>query len=97
MAEVEDTVATTVTRSEVKEEYKKFIGRKVFFISFFILLTILLCGISISLGPLKFSVLEVYATILDKFFPNFFDVPELAPIVVWNISCLLYTSPSPRD
>jgi len=85
MAEVEDTVATTVTRSEVKEEYKKFIGRKVFFISFFILLTIFLCGISISLGPLKFSVLEVYATILDKFFPNFFDVPELAPIVVWNI------------
>jgi len=83
MAEVEG--AATVTRRKVKEEYKKFIGRKVFFISFFILLTILLCGISISLGPLKFSVLEVYATILDKFFPNFFDVPELAPIVVWNI------------
>jgi len=83
MAEVEG--AATVTRRKVIEEYKKFIGRKVFFISFFILLTILLCGISISLGPLKFSVLEVYATILDKFFPNFFDVPELAPIVVWNI------------
>jgi len=83
MAEVEG--AATVTRRKVKEEYKKFIGRKVFFISFFILLTILLCGISISLGPLKFSVLDVYATILDKFFPNFFDVPELAPIVVWNI------------
>ncbi len=75
----------TVTRSEVKKEYKKFIGRKIFFISFFILLTILLCGISVSLGPLKFSVLEVYATILDRFIPNFFDVPELAPIVVWNI------------
>jgi len=85
MAEVKDTGAPTVTRNKVKEEYKKFIGRKVFFISFFILLTILLCGISISLGPLKFSVLEVYATILDKFFPIFFDVPELAPIVVWNI------------
>jgi len=83
MAEVEGAAA--VTRSEIQEEYKKFIGRKVFFISFFILLTIFLCGISISLGPLKFSVLEVYATILDRFFPNFFDVPELAPIVVWNI------------
>jgi len=83
MAEVEST--ETVTRSEVKKEYKKFIGRKIFFISFFIFLTILLCGISVSLGPLKFSVLEVYATILDRFIPNFFDVPELAPIVVWNI------------
>jgi len=39
----------------------------------------------ISLGPLKFSVLEVYANIFDKFFPNFFDAQELAPIVVWNI------------
>lgn len=81
--EVEGVAA--VTRSEIQEEYKKYIGRKIFFISFFILLTVLLCGISISLGPLKFSVLEVYATILDRFFPNFFDVPELAPIVVWNI------------
>jgi iron complex transport system permease protein len=77
--------AAAVTRSEIQEEYKKYIGRKIFFISSFILLTVLLCGISISLGPLKFSVLEVYATILDRFFPNFFDVPELAPIVVWNI------------
>jgi len=81
MAEVEGS--ETVTRSKVKEEYKKFIGRKVFFISFFILLIVLLCGISISLGPLNFSVLEVYATILDKFFPNFFNVPELAPRVIW--------------
>jgi len=83
MAEVEGAAA--VTRSGIQEEYKKFIGRKIFFIFFFLLLTVLLCGISISLGPLKFSVLEVYATILDRFFPNFFDVPELAPIVVWNI------------
>ena len=83
MARVED--AATVTRGEIKQEYEKFIGRKIFFISFFIILTVLLCGISISIGPLKFTVLEVYATILDRFFPNIFDVPELAPIVVWNI------------
>jgi len=75
----------TEKRREVLNEYESFIGRKVFFISFFIFLTILLCGISISLGPLKFSVLEVYATIIDRFYPNFFNVPELAPIVVWNI------------
>jgi len=83
MAEV--NIAATVTRSEVKEEYGKFVGRKIFFISFFIALTVLLCGISISLGPLRFSVVEVYATILDRYFPSLFEVPELAPIVVWNI------------
>jgi hypothetical protein len=28
---------------------------------------------------------EVYAAILDRYFPDFFGVPELAPTVVWNI------------
>ena len=83
MAKVD--VAATKTRGEVKEEYGKFVGRKIFFISFFIALTVLLCGISISLGPLRFSILEVYATIFDRYFPSLFEVPELAPIVVWNI------------
>ena len=83
MAEV--NIAATVTRNEVKEEYGTYIGRKIFFISFFIALTVLLCGISISLGPLRFSIVEVYATIFDRYFPSLFDVPELAPIVVWNI------------
>ncbi len=82
---IDEKADAAVKRREVLTEYESFIGRKVFFISSFILLTIILCGISISLGPLKFTVLEVYATILDRFFPNFFDVPELAPIVVWNI------------
>lgn len=82
---LDEKVAAAGKRREVLDEYESFIGRKIFFISSFILLTVLLCGISISLGPLKFSVLEVYATIFDKLFPNFFDVPELAPIVVWNI------------
>jgi len=40
MAEVRGT--TTMTRSEVKEEYGKYIGRKIFFISSFIVLTVLL-------------------------------------------------------
>jgi iron complex transport system permease protein len=80
-----EKVDASVKRIEVLNEYESFIGRKVFFISTLILLILFLCGISISLGPLKFSVLEVYATILDKFFPNFFDVPELAPIVIWDI------------
>ncbi|NLV53234.1 MAG: iron ABC transporter permease, partial [Bacteroidales bacterium] len=82
---LDEKVAAAGKRRAVLDEYESFIGRKIFFISSFILLTVLLCGISISLGPLKFSVLEVYATIFDKLFPNFFDVPDLAPIVVWNI------------
>jgi iron complex transport system permease protein len=81
----DEQVDAAGNRREVLNEYESFIGRKILFISSFILLTVLLCGISISLGPLKFSVLEVYASILDHFFPNFFDIPELAPKVIWNI------------
>lgn len=40
MAEVDCTA--TITISEVKEEYGKYIGRKIFFISSFIVLTVLL-------------------------------------------------------
>ena len=82
---LEENADAAAKRQEALDEYESFIGRKVFFISFFILLTVLLCGISISLGPLKFSIFEVYATIFDRFFPNFFAVPDLAPIVVWNV------------
>ncbi|OPY54589.1 MAG: Cobalamin import system permease protein BtuC [Methanosaeta sp. PtaU1.Bin112] len=82
---IEENADAAAKRQEALDEYESFIGRKIFFISFFILLTVLLCGISISLGPLKFSILEVYATIFDRFFPNFFSVPDLAPIVVWNV------------
>jgi iron complex transport system permease protein len=82
---LEEDADAAAKRQEALDEYESFIGRKVIFISFFILLTVLLCGISISLGPLKFSIFEVYATILDRFFPNFFTVPDLAPIVVWNV------------
>ncbi len=82
---IEENADAAAKRQEALDEYESFIGKKIFFISFFVLLTVLLCGISISLGPLKFSIIEVYATILDRFFPNFFSVPDLAPIVVWNV------------
>lgn len=69
----------------VEEEYDKFIGRKTLFISSLVLFILVLIGIAATLGPIDISVLGVYATILDRFFPNYFDVPELATIVVWNI------------
>jgi iron complex transport system permease protein len=77
--------AGTSSEVEIKEEYKRFIGRKTFFISSLLVSILILIGIASTLGPIDISVLEVYATILDKLFPNYFDVPELATIVVWNI------------
>ena len=85
MSAVEKVVESTETISKVEEDYKRFIGRKIFFITSLFFLIILLLGIGVTLGPIKYSVLEVYTTILHRFFPNYFDVPELATTIIWNI------------
>ena len=83
MAAVEST--ETSSEASIREEYKKFIGRKIFFISSLLISIIILIGIATTLGPIDISVLKVYTTILDKFFPNHFDVGVLEKIVVLNI------------
>jgi iron complex transport system permease protein len=76
---------STEMSGEVEEEYKRFIGRKIFFITSLFILIVLLLGIGVTLGPIKYSVLEVYTTILHRFFPDYFNVPALATTIVWNI------------
>ena len=78
-------VESTETRSKIEKEYKRFIGRKIFFITSLLFLIVLLLGVGVTLGPIKYSVLEVYTTILHRFFPNYFTVPELATTIIWNI------------
>ena len=76
---------STVTKEEVKEQYNKFVGRKIFFIVFFSALIIIISGISTSLGSANISVWEAYSAILHKFFPNHFESSWLADVCVWNL------------
>ena len=76
---------STETSSKVEKEYKRFIGRKILFIVSLSFILVLLLGIGVTLGPIKYSILEVYTTILHRFLPNYFDVPELATTIIWNI------------
>ncbi|MCK4732060.1 MAG: hypothetical protein KAT65_06320, partial [Methanophagales archaeon] len=78
-------VESTETTNNVEKEYKRFIGRKIVFITTLSFILVLLLGIGVTLGPIKYSILEVYTTILHRFFPNHFDVPELATTIIWNI------------
>jgi len=71
--------------SMVEEEYKKFIGRKIVFITSLIFSIFLIIGMASTLGPINLSITEVYSTILHKFFPNLFETTEIAMTVVWNI------------
>ena len=63
----------TVTADEIREQYKKFVGRKIFFIVFFIALIVGITGVSTSLGSADISIWDSYSSILRKPFPNTFE------------------------
>ena len=49
--------------TEIKEHYKRFIGRKIFFIFSSFLLIVIIAGIAATLGSYPFTVTEVYSII----------------------------------
>jgi iron complex transport system permease protein len=44
-----------------------------------------LTGVIITLGPLDITVAEAYCALLDKLYPDCFDVDDLTEQVIWNI------------
>ncbi len=73
---------TRTKRAEIKEEYKKFIGRKILFIFSSLILIFIIAGISTTLGSYPITVTEVYSIIWRGLFHN----PETTKeIVVWNL------------
>ena len=71
----------TVTADEIRAQYKKFIGRKIFFIFFFIALIVGISGVSTSLGSADLTVWDAYSSILRKPFPDYFE-PKY--VFTWN-------------
>jgi len=65
--------SATVTADEIREQYKKFIGRKILFIFLFTALIVGITGVSTSLGSADLSVWDAYSSILRKPFPNTFE------------------------
>jgi iron complex transport system permease protein len=75
----------TGTESEIEEEYRKYIGRKITFIISSLLLLILIVGISASLGSANITIWDAYAAILHRFFPDHIHTSWLADTCVWNL------------
>ena len=65
--------SSTVTADEIREQYKKFIGKKIFFVFLFIALIVGITGVSTSLGSADLSVWDAYSSILRKPFPDTFE------------------------
>jgi len=69
-------------RAEIKEQYKRFIGRKILFILFSIILIFIIAGVAATLGSYPITVMEVYSIIFHGLFQN----PETTKeIVIWNL------------
>lgn len=78
----ETTTEIGIKRAEIKEQYKKFTGRKVSFILSCIAALFLIASISTTLGSFPITVTEVYSII----YHGFFQSPETTKeFVVWNL------------
>ena len=78
MTSSSETITETgrTKRAEIKEQYKKFIGRKIIFMLSCIIAIFIVAGISATLGSYPITVTEVYSLIFHGFFqglPNSFS------------------------
>ncbi|MCD5401010.1 iron chelate uptake ABC transporter family permease subunit, partial [candidate division NPL-UPA2 bacterium] len=73
-----------IKKLEIKEQYEKFISRKLIFIFVSISLIIIIAGIAATLGSYPITVREVYATIWSGLFTTPVTL-TMADIVVWNL------------
>ena len=77
-----ETIPGTDKRAKIKAQYKKFIGRKIIFILFCLVLIFIIAGVAATLGSFPITVAEVYTIIWQGLFQN----PETTKeVVVWNL------------
>ena len=77
-----ETIAGTETSKEIKEQYKKFVKRKILFIFALISIIFIIAGIAATLGAYQISFTEVYSIIWHGIFQDPVTDEEL---VVWNL------------
>ncbi|MDM7938960.1 MAG: iron ABC transporter permease [Methanothrix sp.] len=73
------------TAADLREQYEKFIGKKIFVLFAFILAIILLAGYAATRGSADISVADVYTTILAKFMPGTFQTNWFSDTIVWGL------------
>ncbi|RJS73524.1 MAG: iron ABC transporter permease [Candidatus Syntrophoarchaeum sp. WYZ-LMO15] len=87
----------TIPKKEaVKEEYRRFIKKRVVFIIALLIITPLLIGYSATLGSADISVKAAYDAILHKFFPDHFNPAPTSKLDSGQIVTILWTLRLPR-
>ncbi|MDD2835225.1 MAG: iron chelate uptake ABC transporter family permease subunit [Methanothrix sp.] len=68
-----------------KEEYQRFLGRKMLFFLIIILAVILLASLAVTFGSANLRVTDVYVAILAKFLPTYFQTTHFAYTIIWGL------------
>ena len=71
--------------SNLRMEYRRFIGRKMLFIISLVLGIILLAGYAATRGSADISVIDVYTTIIARFIPGYFEPSWFSDTIVWGL------------
>lgn len=86
MSEAEKTSKEgTIEATELKEDYASFVGRKVLFILLSLAGIAVLAGVAATLGSANITPVEVYSTILARFFPGTFHTTDFIDTIVWQL------------
>jgi iron complex transport system permease protein len=72
-------------KSNLRLEYRRFIGRKMLFLTSLVLGIILLAGFAATRGSANISVLDVYTTIIARFLPGYFETTWFSDTIVWGL------------
>jgi len=67
------------------EQYRQYTGRKVLFFLVLMLGIALLAGVAVTLGSADIRILDVYSTILARFFPGRFHSTAFTDMIVWDL------------
>ena len=78
-------MSNAASTRDIKDAYRRTSLIKSGIVVSLLFLIIFLLGFSVTLGPIQYTLWEVYSTIFHQFMPNHFASTDLANTIVWNI------------
>ena len=79
------TAHNSEQKSELKQKYKNYIGKRIVFIFGIIVLIILFVTFAIMVGTADLSLHDIFNALLYRFFPNHFESEHLTQVLVWKL------------
>lgn len=78
-------MAMTPARLALIRQYRKYIRGRIVFTTILVVAIVLLAGIAVGIGPIHYSLGEVYSTILSTIMPHTFQASSQATTVILKI------------